>query len=144
MTKPDAPAARTDSFRPVLGAAVVLFMVLLVIAGLKSYRDLSAARQREHLLETRIEETRARSNKLRARINHLKNDPGTLERRAREDLGMVRPGDVIIELPADGVAPKAPKAVPAPVRPAPPAPVVQPASPVNTGGGVGVVPAQIP
>ncbi|HKV10636.1 MAG TPA: septum formation initiator family protein, partial [Thermoanaerobaculia bacterium] len=99
MTKPDAPAARTDSFRPVLGAAVVLFMVLLVIAGLKSYRDLSAAREREHLLEKRIEETQARSDKLRARIDRLKNDPGTLERRAREDLGMVRPRDVIIELP---------------------------------------------
>lgn len=146
MTKPDAPA-RTDSFRPVLGAAVVLFMVLLAIAGLKSYRDLSAAREREHLLEKRIEETQARSDKLRARIDRLKNDPGTLERRAREDLGMVRPGDVIIELPADGGAPKAPKTVPVPVQPVPPtgaAPVAQPGAPADAGGGVGVVPAQTP
>lgn len=124
MTKTDAPA-KTDSFRPVLGAAVVLFMVLLALAGLKSYRDLAAARERERLLETRIEETRTRSAKLRTRIERLRHDPGTLERRAREDLGMVRPGDVIIELPEEG----APAKVPAPPRPEPPLPPAPPASP---------------
>lgn len=140
MTKTDAPA-KTDSFRPVLGAAVVLFMVLLALAGLKSYRDLSAARERERVLETSIEDMRARSARLRTRIERLRNDPGTLERRAREDLGMVRPGDVIIELPPDGTAPaKAP-------APAPPPPVPAPAPPLPTagaasGGGAGVVPVQ--
>ena len=149
MTKPDAPA-RTDSFRPVLGAAVVLFMVLLVIAGLKSYRDLSSARQREHLLEKSIEKTQAQIDKHRARIDHLKNDPGTLERRAREDLGMVRPGDVIIELPADGAVPaKAPKPVPVQPRPTPPAApaptdAADPALTSDAGVGAGVVPAQSP
>lgn len=100
MNKPDAPAP-PDSFRPVLGAAVVLFMALLAIAGLKSSRDLEAARSRERLLEKRIEETRARSDRLRGRIERLRSDPGTLERLAREDLGMVRPGDVVIELPKE-------------------------------------------
>ncbi|HYO14752.1 MAG TPA: septum formation initiator family protein, partial [Thermoanaerobaculia bacterium] len=97
MTPTDAAPSRTDSFRPVLGAAVVLFMALLALAGLKSWRDLEAARERERTLETRITETRARSDRLRARIERLRTDPGTLERLAREDLGMVRPGDVVIE-----------------------------------------------
>lgn len=100
MSKPDAP--RHDSFRPVLGAAVGLFIALLAIASLKSYRDLEAARDRERLLETRIEQSQGQIERLRGRIDRLKGDPGTLERLAREELGMVRPGDVVIELPQEG------------------------------------------
>ena len=95
---PEAPV-RTDSFRPVLGATVLLVLALLAIAALKSYRDLEAARARERLLETKIAATRAESERLRVRIDRLRHDPGMLERLAREDLGMVRPGDVIVELP---------------------------------------------
>jgi cell division protein FtsB len=109
VTRADAPA-RTDSFRPVLGAAVVLFLALLAIAALKSYRDLASARAHQHLLERQIHETVARSEWLRLRIDRLHHDPGMLERLAREDLGMVRPGDVIIELPEGAVAPLASRA----------------------------------
>ena len=100
MSTTPAPS-RPDSFRPVVGAAVVLFVALLGIAGWKGSRDLAAARERERVLETRIRETHGQIDELRGRIDRLRTDPGTLERRAREDLGMVRPGDVIIELPPD-------------------------------------------
>ena len=98
-TTPAPP--RPDSFRPVVGATVLLFVALLGIAAWKGSRDLASAREREHLLETRIEDTQGRIDDLRGRIDRLRSDPGTLERLAREDLGMVRPGDVIIELPPD-------------------------------------------
>ncbi|MFY9826703.1 MAG: septum formation initiator family protein [Thermoanaerobaculia bacterium] len=138
MTRAEAPV-RTDSFRPVLGAAVVLFLALLAIAALKSYRDLASARAHQHLLERQIKETVARSEWLRSRIDRLHHDPGMLERLAREDLGMVRSGDVVIELPEGAVAPlasRAPKPVTAglvippadfvgpPMPPAPPQPAV--------------------
>jgi cell division protein FtsB len=116
VTPLEAPA-RTASSRPLLGATVLLVLALLAIAALKSSRDLEAARARERLLETRIAETHARSEKLKSRIERLKHDPGMLERLAREDLGLVRPGDVIVELP-DPDAP-APKTVPAPPAPVP-------------------------
>ena len=122
MTPIEAPA-RSDSFRPVLGATVLLVLALLAIAGLKSSRDLEAARARERLLEQRIAETRAESERLRVRIDRLRHDPGMLERLAREDLGMVRPGDVIIELPAPGAKP-APMSPMPPMSPAPPAPPI--------------------
>jgi len=121
--------ARTGSFRPILAAAVLLFVVVLAMAGTKSYRDLDAARQRKHLLETRIEATREEIAHLRGRIERLRSDPGTLERLAREDLGMVHPGDVVIVLPQDPVPPKpgtilpspaATAATPSTARPAPP------------------------
>jgi cell division protein FtsB len=139
VTPAEAPA-RSDSFRPVLGATVLLVLALLAIAGLKSSRDLEAAKARERLLEKRIAETRAESERLRVRIDRLRHDPGMLERLAREDLGMVRPGDVIIELPAPGAAPApgsptplAPP-VPAPRQLAPAVPVPLPAAaPPSTG-----------
>lgn len=119
-TTPASP--RPDSFRPVVGATVLLFVALLGIAAWKGSRDLAAARERERLLETRIEDTRTRIDGLRGRIERLRADPGTLERLAREDLGMVRPGDVIIELPADlsGGQPPQPKKVAASPPPASP------------------------
>ncbi|HEY7214834.1 MAG TPA: septum formation initiator family protein [Thermoanaerobaculia bacterium] len=124
MSQTEAPA-RSDSFRPVLGATVLLVLALLAIASLKSSRDLEAARDQERLLQGRIAETRARSERLRVRIDRLRHDPGMLERLAREDLGMVRPGDVIIELPltSTAAAPGAPSAPsPAPASSGPPGP----------------------
>ena len=119
MTRPDAPA-RSDSFRPVLGATVLLFFALLAIAALKSNRDLQAARAHESLLKAKIAATRAESERLQVRIDRLRHDPGMLERLAREDLGLVRPRDVVIELPEPKAAPVAP-APPAPMAPPPPA-----------------------
>ena len=137
MTPIEAPA-RSDSFRPVLGATVLLVLALLAIAGLKSSRDLETARARERLLEKRIAETRAESERLRVRIDRLRHDPGMLERLAREDLGMVRPGDVIIELPVPGAAPS-PRSPALPTPPAPPAPA--PPLPVSA---VSAVPVSLP
>jgi cell division protein FtsB len=98
LTPSEAPR-RSVGYRPVLGAAVVLFLVLLGLASLKSWRDLEAARGREQRLETEIRDTEVRIQQLQGRIERLRSDPGSLERLAREDLGMVRPGDVVIVLP---------------------------------------------
>ena len=76
---------------------------MLGIASVKSSHDLAAARQRKLTLETRIQATQAEIDRLHNRIERLKSDPGMLERLAREDLGMVRPGDVVIELPSPQV-----------------------------------------
>lgn len=93
-------AGGAESSGRVLVAVVLLFLALLGAAGLKSYRDLQTARAGETQLETRIEETRRGIDRLRSRIDRLRADPAMLERLAREDLGMVRPHDVVIELPA--------------------------------------------
>ena len=123
MSSPEAPNP-TDSFRPVLGATVFLVLALLAIAALKSSRDLQAARQREKQLAEQIVETRRRSDQLKTRIERLQNDPGLLERLAREDLGMVRPHDVVIQLPESQAVPEPspatlPASVPEEALPAP-------------------------
>jgi len=99
----------------------LLFLTVLGIASIKSSHDLAAARQRKLTLETRIQATEGEIDHLRNRIERLKSDPGLLERLAREDLGMVRPGDVVIELPMAGAEGAAlpPAVVTAPSLPAP-------------------------
>jgi cell division protein FtsB len=135
VNPPEAPV-RSDSFRPVLGATVVLVLALLAIAALKSNRDLQAARSRERLLTGKIAATLAESERLRVRIDRLRHDPGMLEKLAREDLGMARPGDVIIELPEAAAA--------APAAPLPPAPVAPRPTPAVSLAPPSAPPAAVP
>jgi cell division protein FtsB len=132
-------SARADSLRPVLGGVVLLFVVLLGAAGLKSWRDLNAARAREKQLETRIETARAGIDHLRGRIERLRSDPAMLERLAREDLGLVEPRDVVIELPQPdrGAAPP-PAAAPVPI------PAIPARAPAATGAASPPAPASSP
>ncbi|HEX5760155.1 MAG TPA: septum formation initiator family protein [Thermoanaerobaculia bacterium] len=102
---PAAPA-RQDSFRPVLGAVVVGALVLLAAAGVRSWQDLAEARARAAGLEQEIAEAEGRIGQLEGRIERLKSDPSTLERLAREELGLVRPGDVVIVLPPEDAPPR--------------------------------------
>lgn len=118
---PLPPLAPTEEPRPhplrsVLVAVVVFLVLLLATFGLKSYRDLTAVRGRERLLTAEIAGTEARIALLKRRIESLKNDPVTLDRVARESLGLVRPEDVVIVLPAPAVV-----AAPVATPPAPPA-----------------------
>ena len=89
----------TDPSRPVILVVVCAFLALLTIAGVKGFRDLRLASSREVLLKQRIEETRDQVLELESDIALLESDPGTLERLAREERLMVRPGDVVILLP---------------------------------------------
>ena len=85
--------------------AVLLVVAALVLAlagaGYQGYRDLVSARARAQLLAQRKAETEQRVADLRQRIELLRQDPVTLERLAREELGMVRPEDVVIVFPAE-------------------------------------------
>jgi cell division protein FtsB len=87
-------------WRPLLGVAGAFILALLSLAAVKSYRDLQGARDRERGLETSIQAAGKRIERLHGHIERLRSDPGTLERLAREDLGLVRPGDVVLVLPA--------------------------------------------
>ena len=84
-----------------LGAAVLFALVLLAFASVKSHHDLVSARDHEKLLRTTIGLTEHRIERLHGRIRQLRNDPDTLERLAREELGLVRPGDLVLVLPEE-------------------------------------------
>jgi cell division protein FtsB len=105
------------TLRPLKIGAAALLLTLLVVAGIKSYRDLVAVRQQESALRQDVARTEQRIDDLRHRVERLRSDPATLERLAREELGMVHPGDVVIVLPPEEEAPAA--AAPATPAPAP-------------------------
>ena len=123
---PRAPAARPD--RPAVKPASFLVVSLLFSAllfGLFLVGDrgfLSVRRKRQELvrfqneLSALVDENR----KLEAELAALKNDPRAVEKIAREKLGLVKPGEVVLILP-DGwerrVRPTAAPAEPAPATP---------------------------
>ena len=78
---------------------VVALLVLLVVASLGTYRDLEAARERQQSLQQQIDATAEANAQLGSRIRRLQDDPVILERVAREQYRMIRPGDVVIVLP---------------------------------------------
>jgi len=85
----------------------------MTLAGARSSRDLGRARARASELSSQVAEAEARSAELERRIELLRDDPVTLERLAREELGLVRPHDVVVVLPPqwrDGELPAAPLA----------------------------------
>lgn len=98
-TKDDSTPS--NPYRSFLAAAVCLLLGLLLTAGLDGYRDLAKARDYEEALERQIAETEQRIEHLSDRIQRIQRDPATLERLAREDLGLVRRGDVVIVLPEE-------------------------------------------
>ncbi len=97
--RPIEPEAVKKSLRPVLGASALFLLALLVLGGVKSWRDLMLSRERVRELEREIAVAHERIEKLERRIDNLEKDPQTLERRAREDLGLVHPNDHVLLLP---------------------------------------------
>ena len=74
-------------------------LLAMALAGARSFRDLGRARARTAELATEIGEAEARIVELERRIELLREDPVTLERLAREELGLVRPDDIVVVLP---------------------------------------------
>ncbi len=118
--------AAAHPFRSLLGVAAIALAVLLGFAGLRGWGELAEARARRERLETTLEETRRRIEALERRNRELETSPAALERLAREELGMVRPGEVVLLLEPEpaasaaavGVSPSAgPATPPAPVPP---------------------------
>ncbi len=96
-----APRSVASSFRVLLGSAVVFFLVLLASSWVASLRDLRSAHRREALLLERIETTELRNQELEQKIERLRDDPLMLERLAREQLGLVREGEVVVVFPEE-------------------------------------------
>ena len=85
--------------RLAFGGAVIFVSGLLLTAGAKSYRDLQIVRQREAEIAVRIDASEERLEAQRHRLKLLREDPATLERLAREELGLVGKDDLVFVLP---------------------------------------------
>ena len=96
------PARASRPVRPITLATLLFLVVLLGVLGARSWGDLDRAREREAELAAKVAETEERIETLERRIERIRHDPMLLERLAREELGLVKEGEVVFVLPEDG------------------------------------------
>ena len=78
-----------------LGAATVLTLTY----GGQSLARVWQMKHEVESLEREIVTLRAETGRLTATVNRLRTDPDFIEQVAREDLGLVKPGERILKLP---------------------------------------------
>ncbi len=104
----------------ILAIAVVAALAVLALAANRAWQALEVARAKKLELATRIASEQQQVDVLRLRVERLRRDPRTLEAVAREQLGWVRPEDLVVIFEKEPRAPSVvyaapePRAVPAP------------------------------
>jgi len=104
--KRQAPPAGTAFRRKifVLGVAcLLLIMIVTALFGKKGVMDLRRARRTLEARAVTIRALEAETAKLEAEIIRLENDPRAIEKQAREKLGLVKPGEKVVVVPAPPV-----------------------------------------
>jgi len=92
--------------RVVGGAVVLLLFAGLTVYGWQGVVRLRQMREQLQSLERENVTLRRDAERLAQIIDRLRNDPAYLERIAREERGMVRPGETVLKFPPkDKVSP---------------------------------------
>ena len=98
VTREDRRTEQRGLRRKAALLASVIAIIALVVGSLFGDRgilQLLAQRQRALDLAREIEEIRAENGRLAAEIHALRTDPRAIERIAREQLGLARPGETV-------------------------------------------------
>ena len=87
--------------RIAIGVFGLLTVAMLLLAVFDERGALAVQRRRQELeqLNKEIAKATEDNNAHRKTIEELRHDPRAIERRAREELKLVRPGEIVIELP---------------------------------------------
>ena len=89
--------------RPLLiagGGLVVVLFLLNGIFGQNGYLGRRESGQQIQLLTEKIEDLKVENQVLNQRIQDLRSNPHTIEKLAREQLRLGRPGDMVVTLPS--------------------------------------------
>lgn len=94
------PAAQGNSQSRRKSVQILLVFVTLVLAidglvGEKGLLESIRARRHHRDLSASIERLRAENAQLREEVRRLLEDPSTIESLAREELGLIRPGELL-------------------------------------------------
>ena len=107
-TRPDAllrrarvalPVRSLPRWRQTLNYLLVFATVVLVVDALVGERGLVAttrARRVSDELAAKVQRLRADNSRLRESARRLREDPTTIELKAREELGLIRAGEVLV------------------------------------------------
>ena len=87
-------------------ASIILVLALVVgsLFGDRGFLQLVRQQQRAEEMAREIEELRAENGRLAAEIVALRSDPRAIERLAREELGLVRPGETVFLIRPEAAA----------------------------------------
>jgi cell division protein FtsB len=86
-------------WRKALNYLLVFATVVLVVDALVGERGLVAttrARRVSDELAAKVQRLRGENGRLRESARRLREDPTTIELKAREELGLIRPGEVLV------------------------------------------------
>jgi cell division protein FtsB len=83
------------------GAVALITLGLAVYGGNQVLRVTQLRRQLD-AVERDIVTLRARADELTRTVDRLRNDPGLMEKLAREEFGYVRPDETILKFPSAG------------------------------------------
>jgi cell division protein FtsB len=85
--------------RALILAALAAATFLTLTYGGRSLARVWQMKQEVESLEREIVTLRAETGRLTATVNRLRTDPEFIEQVAREDLGLVKPGERVLKLP---------------------------------------------
>jgi len=106
----DPAALRRRRWLVALGCLLFLLFSLHQILGENGYLTLRARQREVRQLENEVRRLAEENQRLDREVNRLRNDPRAIERVAREEMKLVRPGEVIYTLPAPPPPPAAAQA----------------------------------
>ncbi|MBI3030897.1 MAG: septum formation initiator family protein [Candidatus Rokubacteria bacterium] len=87
--------------RALTGAALGLAAAGLLVFGGAGAVRVWQLKQEVDALEREIHVLRAKADRLNRTVDRLREDPALVEQIAREDLGMVRPGEKVLKFPEE-------------------------------------------
>ena len=98
ITPSDAAAYLRQNARQILGLALLALLVHDIF-GAHGFVAMRHTQKEIDQIRDQIGRLNAENRSLAGQVNSLKSDPKAIERIAREDMGLARPGEMIFKLP---------------------------------------------
>jgi cell division protein FtsB len=99
-------------YGPALLGLLVLVLVVHDIFGAHGYLALRRTQQEIKKVNAGLEQLNKENLQLEQEVRELKTDPHKIEKIARDELGLARPGEVIIKIPRSQQLPEDPTSKP--------------------------------
>jgi cell division protein FtsB len=108
IARPPEPSFLRRHGRTILFVVVALLLVHDVF-GADGFLAMRRTQREIPRLRQEIEHLNTENRQLAEHVKALKSDPRIIERIAREEMGLARPGELIFKLPAKPLEPQNPK-----------------------------------
>lgn len=107
ISSSEAAAYLRQNARQILGLALLALLVHDIF-GAHGFVAMRRTQKEIAQIRAQIGKINEENKSLTSQVNSLKSDPKAIERIAREDMGLARPGEIIFKLP-DPVIPNDPQ-----------------------------------